>query len=66
MACRGFIPTVVIQIRPQGYRIMMEQGDLVHYEGDELYENWEDYDTQIAKYINVRILSLLIHIYRAT
>lgn len=53
MACRGFIPTVVIQIRPQGYRIMMEQGDLVHYEGDELYENWEDYDTQIAKYINV-------------
>ena len=54
MACKGLIPTVIIQIRPQGYKLILNQDELVHYDGEEIYEDWTAYDTKIKEYQKVR------------
>lgn len=53
MACKGFIPTVVIQIRPQGYKLILNQDELVHYDGDEIHEDWLSYDAKLKEYQKV-------------
>ena len=53
MACKGLVPTVVIQIRPAGYKLILDQDELVHYDGDEIFEDWEAYDIKLKEYIKV-------------
>ena len=55
MACKGLVPTVVIQIRPAGYKLILDQDELVHYDGDEIFEDWEAYDIKLKEYIKVCI-----------
>lgn len=51
MACKGQIPTVVVQIRPAGYKLILDQDELVHYDGDEMIEDWDAYDLKLKEYI---------------
>lgn len=59
MACKGQIPTVVVQIRPAGYKLILDQDELVHYDGDEMIEDWDAYDLKLKEYIKVRLFSVL-------
>lgn len=53
MACKGFIPTILIQIRPQGYKLILNQDELVHYDGEEIHEDWLAYDIKLKEYQKV-------------
>jgi len=50
MACRGQIPTVIISMRPAGYKLILNQDDLNFYDGEPIHEDWESYDERLAVY----------------
>ena len=53
MACRGQIPTVIISMRPAGYKLILNQDDLNFYDGEPIHEDWESYDERLAVYKKV-------------
>jgi hypothetical protein len=53
MACRGQIPTVIISMRPAGYKLILNQDDLNFYDGEPIHEDWESYDERLAVYKTV-------------
>ncbi|CAG5082550.1 Oidioi.mRNA.OKI2018_I69.PAR.g10154.t1.cds [Oikopleura dioica] len=50
MACRGQIPTVIISMRPAGYKLILNQDDLNFYDGEPIHEDWESYDERLNVY----------------
>ena len=53
MACREQIPTVIISMRPAGYKLILNQDDLNFYDGEPIHEDWESYDERLNVYKKV-------------